>query len=139
MTGLPLMRKLESDLRSSWSWAMPPDAPSALMYMYWTAGSSAALLIAWTAFQRPTFWVMLPPETRDMTSGWEGVDCSVMLILDMSITITPDLGSAGAALPAAAIEETKPMPRMKAMTPARKRPQITAKTILTNSFMFGID
>ena len=35
-----------------------------------------------------------------MTSGWEGVDCSVMLILDMSITITPDLGSAGAALPA---------------------------------------
>ena len=95
--------------------------------------------MAWTAFQRPMLSIMgPPPDTRLMTSREAGVACSAIDILDMSMTSTPDLGSTGEALPAAAIDDTKPMPRMKAMIPARKRPQMTARTILTNSFIFGI-
>ena len=83
------------------------------------------------------FSIMLPPPvTSDITSGDAGVDCSVILILDMSMTITPDFGRTGVELPAAASDDTNPIPRIKQMMPAMKRPHITARTILKNCFMF---
>ena len=61
--------------------------------------------------------------------------CSPMVISDMSIFRTPDLGSTGVELPAASIAPRKPKPSMNMITVTMMKPQMTAAVSLRKSFI----